>query len=145
MKRMMMVTAALFAIAACDSSTSPGVRDDWSAELEGIGAHDELAATVEVEARETSFTATIDVEGGDEGEEFEWHIARGACATPGDRVGAATAYATIELNAQGEGTKTAQVAQRLYADSTYHVRLFTQEGEEDPETVACGALTRDNS
>lgn len=144
MKRIMIVTTALFAIAACDSTTEPGVRDDWTAAFEGIGEYEELTADVEVEARETTFTVSISVAGGSEGDEFEWHVAEGACATPGERLGAATAYAAIEVDAEGEGSATAQVVASLHGDGTYHVRLFTQDGDEDPETVACGQLTRDN-
>ena len=90
-------------------------------------------------------TVHIDLDGGEPGATYPWHIHSGDC---GDAqppvVGAAAAYPPIQVGDDGEGDAVATIGETLDPDGNYIVNVHQSPTQLDT-IVSCGELVKSSS
>lgn len=130
---------AVLAVAACDDDPAEPDTTLLEAVLEGIEPYEDVEGDVDIESRSNSFTAEISIAGANEGDEFDWTVARGTCAQPGNAVGQAASYPALQVDEEGTASAEATVNVALDEDEDYIVRVIDNSGQE-PAPVACGEV-----
>lgn len=125
-------------VAACDDDPVTVDPVVWLADLDGA----EVTGIASVASTNTTFEASIEIQGAAEDAVFTWEIAGGTCAQPGDRIGAADNYPDLEADAGGGAEAEANVNSGLDEEEDY-IAIVRDETGQDPVTVACGALAID--
>ncbi len=144
-RRALLVAAAL-TLVACDDDDpiDPGPATTWAADLDGTGTYDALTGSITVIANSAAFAATIDIADAPADAVFEWGVFEGTCATPGDRVGAATVYADLEADANGDASEEVEGAGGMSPDDDYIARVTDETGQ-TPIVVACSVLVEEDA
>ena len=139
--QLLLPLAALLALPACDDddATNPPVPVEWEAVLAGVGEFEDVAGTVLVSALPTRFTAEIEIEDATPNDDYNWTVALGTCAAPGNAFGVADRYPELEIAANGTAAEAALVNVALDEEEEYIVRVTDVDGQ-NTVTVACGAL-----
>ena len=140
--RWSLVVAALALVACDDDPTEPGDVLGWEAELVGTGTFEDVVGVVAVVTNASSFTATIELADAPPEGVFSWTLMEGSCADPGDAVGSASSYPDLEVGDDGDAGEEADVVAALDEEGDYVV-MVSDESDDDPVTVACGALQQD--
>jgi hypothetical protein len=81
--------------------------------------------------------ASIEITGAKEGE-YPWHVHTGKCGASGPPVGGESAYTPIKVSADGKGTATANISEKLTAGSDYSVNVH--KSKSDKSVISCGEL-----
>lgn len=131
------LVGAMFALAACDSSSDEGQTLQWEADLVGGVAYPDVDGTASVIATSTVFTASIQISNAEPDDIFTWQVAAGSCTAPGARVGTADLYTDLEVDDDGDASEEAVVSAALNDGGDY-IALVLDESGITPVTVVCG-------
>lgn len=130
-------------LAGCASGGQEEESDDFvvdfSATLEPRPGFGEVTGTVRAVASLGRTAITLELDGGEAGARYPWHVHHGRCGSGGNIVGSATAYPLIEPDAGGDDRVVATIRTQLADDADYHVNVHAS--PDDLGTiVACGRL-----
>lgn len=113
--------AAVLLVAACELSVEPPARERWTAELHPSGAESSVAGRAAAIVLRSHTEASVGIEGASGAGSLAWRIHSGTCADPGEGIGPAEAYPTIEPGQAGTGDADTILSSRLETGQTYHV------------------------
>ncbi|HJU86607.1 MAG TPA: hypothetical protein VJ788_04475 [Gemmatimonadota bacterium] len=165
----LLIAAVTGSLAACtteetDVETTPAVREaEAQADAQGEAnialqdTHPAWRATANptgnmgpnaeaiVRGGASATTIHVDLDGGEEGSTYPWHIHSGNCgdASP-PVVGAAEAYPPIQVGSGGEGDAEATIDTTLDPDGDYILNVHLSPARLD-SIVACGEVVRSSS
>jgi hypothetical protein len=134
-----MVSAGESNIALQD--TFPGFR----AVIEPTGTEGGANAEAIIQGGAEATTVHIDLDGGEAGATYPWHIHSGNCgdASP-PIVGAADAYPPIQVGDGGEGDSNATVGATLDPDGDYIINVHFSPARLD-SIIACGEVVQSSA
>ena len=134
--------APCLAASACVGATEPLAVVKWEADLIGTdGLADPPSGSVAMVIGEFETQVGISVRDVPAHATLAWDVKAGTCATPGDRVGAASVFVPIQVSDSGTGAAEATIARRVATDGPYAGFLY-EDAAGPVGVLACADLER---
>ena len=112
---------------------------EWHSILSGRTKPDAKGEVVLRDAAEAGAWAAIELENGEAGATYPWHVHVGDCDSDGAIVGLASEYPPLQVGPDGEATAEANISVELTADGDYYVNVHKSAAELQT-IVACGEV-----